>query len=806
MKKAFFIIALALGILLIALAALTIYITSNESALKNKLVKAINKRTHGQTSIGSISTGSSETFPFLSIKITDLVIRDSAYQFHKKDLLSAKNALLRISLLKIFSDVKLDRVILQNGRINIIKSDQFDNTYVFRTSDKEKDEQDEKPDAAKYPDIEFRQMILDYTYPERNKHHHILAKKLLVELDHNKNFLEIDADIDFNITQVAFNTSKGGYLTNSTMQTALHLVYNKKTRLLSFNKQTINFNNKPYQIAAAFSLNKAAPDFSLSISTNKASLKEISAILPKAISSKINDYKLEGDFSVEALIKGRTTYKFKPLVQINMDLPNGEVQTKMLTLSNASFKARFYNEADKNKPRDDENSTISFYNLKGNIEKIPVATDSMIIANLKKPVLKTRLNTEFPLKDLNEISGSETMKFTAGKALVDLNYSGPITENDSTPSTLNGNIIVKDGGMTYLPRQFQMNNADGKIILRGNHVYVEQLKLNTGKTNITMNGMAENFLSMLNISPDKLLLKWNIYSPHLYLEDYKGFLTKRPKTTKSRDKALLGKTAGKIDKMFTEGNVELTLNAGSLDYRKFHGEDLKANIELLTSEARVNNVSLQHAGGTMQLKGTMKEGDRNNFLQIQSTLKNIHLPTIFTAFADFGQDAITSKNIEGKINATVNLKTEINDQAQIQREMNAGTIDFLISDFELNNFEPIQKISQKVFKKQDFTKIKFADLKNRLIVDGTAFKMDRMEIRSTALTMFVRGTYDVKNGTDMRIVLPVRNLMGSNADTDLSDTAQSKRGISIRLRAQTGDDGKLKVGWDPLRRGGKITD
>lgn len=29
----------------------------------------------------------------------------------------------------------------------------------------------------------------------------------------------------------------------------------------------------------------------------------------------------------------------------------------------------------------------------------------------------------------------------------------------------------------------------------------------------------------------------------------------------------------------------------------------------------------------------------------------------------------------------------------------------------------------------------------------------------------------------------------------------SKGGISIRLRAKTGDDGKLKISWDPFRKG-----
>ena len=115
----------------------------------------------------------------------------------------------------------------------------------------------------------------------------------------------------------------------------------------------------------------------------------------------------------------------------------------------------------------------------------------------------------------------------------------------------------------------------------------------------------------------------------------------------------------------------------------------------------------------------------------------------------------------------------------------------------------MKEIANKAFKKQDFTQIRFADLKNRLDLKGTTFIINSMDIRSTALNFSVEGVYDVKKGTDMFIKLPFRNLLKSQADTDISDNGKAAHGPSIRLRAKTGDDGKLKVSWDPLRRSKK---
>jgi predicted ABC-class ATPase len=151
------------------------------------------------------------------------------------------------------------------------------------------------------------------------------------------------------------------------------------------------------------------------------------------------------------------------------------------------------------------------------------------------------------------------------------------------------------------------------------------------------------------------------------------------------------------------------------------------------------------------------------------------------------------------VSATVNVNTAITDQAQVLPESMEGTIDFLVEGGELNHFEPFEKISASVFKKQDFSSIRFADLKNRLQVKGTAIIIDKMEIRSTALVLFAEGVYDVKKGTDMSIKFPIRNVLRKNDSIDLI-SSDIKHGVTVMVRAKTGEDGKLKISWDPFRR------
>jgi hypothetical protein len=105
-------------------------------------------------------------------------------------------------------------------------------------------------------------------------------------------------------------------------------------------------------------------------------------------------------------------------------------------------------------------------------------------------------------------------------------------------------------------------------------------------------------------------------------------------------------------------------------------------------------------------------------------------------------------------------------------------------------------------KKRDFSEIRFAELQNQLSIDSTTVTLQRMEIRSSVFTLYATGTYDMKTGTDMELQIPLSNLKNKNTDAPPESRGNdSKAGPSIRLRAKTDADGKLKISWDPFRKG-----
>ena len=170
---------------------------------------------------------------------------------------------------------------------------------------------------------------------------------------------------------------------------------------------------------------------------------------------------------------------------------------------------------------------------------------------------------------------------------------------------------------------------------------------------------------------------------------------------------------------------------------------------------------------------------------------------IFTAFSNFGQEGITANNLEGQLTAKVNTSVNINDEGAVLPSSVKGIVDFSLKNGALNNYEPIKKIQNFIFKKRDFDNIRFAELKDKLEINNGDIKMNKMEIQSTVLTLFVQGVYGKKSGTDLSIQIPLNNLKKRDEDYNPVNIGTDKKaGRSIYLRGKTGSDGNVNFKLD----------
>jgi hypothetical protein len=162
--------------------------------------------------------------------------------------------------------------------------------------------------------------------------------------------------------------------------------------------------------------------------------------------------------------------------------------------------------------------------------------------------------------------------------------------------------------------------------------------------------------------------------------------------------------------------------------------------------------------------------------------------------------SLTSKNISGNFSADINLVSMLDANNDLYKPANKGYVDFSLKDGRLVNFQPLMDIDNNFLKRRNLSDVSFAELTDRLDINGNDIFVHRMEISSTAVSMFVEGTYSFANNTDLSIQVPLHGQKKAGDEAPKNKGVNSKTGMSIFLRAKDDKDGKLKFSYDPLGR------
>ena len=122
-----------------------------------------------------------------------------------------------------------------------------------------------------------------------------------------------------------------------------------------------------------------------------------------------------------------------------------------------------------------------------------------------------------------------------------------------------------------------------------------------------------------------------------------------------------------------------------------------------------------------------------------------------------------------------------------------GEIKLKLENGHLLNYQPLQNISDYIFRNRDFKDISFSEINQTCKVKGFEMQISEMEIASNVLNLFVSGTYNFKENSNINILIPWSNLKkrGKNYIPKSSgQTAENSKGLKLNY---SGHPKKLKL-------------
>jgi hypothetical protein len=793
-----------IALLLIAWIILWTYLSLNKKGIAEKIKTELRKKTSATVSIGDIGVSFLHTFPFISLQLSKIVVRDSLWTTHKHDLLTAEKIYIQINPFRfLLGKSPLRKVAVEDGTFYLFTdSSGYSNINIFRKQEKPNEKENED-----YPDIAANNMEFIVEKQLHNKLFDLKIYELNTSLKKSNNVLLFDANMNLFVRNMIFNRKNGSYLHEKKVTGNCFAEYSLKSKILSFDDITLNIDDHPFLLSGKFFTKLNPAPYELAIKTKSFDYKQAVSFLSDNIRKKLNQYNIDKPIDLNATLDGSNPLERSPVIHLTVSSDNSStVTTPFEIFTNCSFDGIFINRVDSTQAPQDENSMLRINHFSGTSENIKLNSDSVIFVNLIQPELTCNIRSTFGLESLNTILESKDIDFGKGTAKLDIVYKGPVESGDSINADINGNISFDSASIKYMPKNFLLSSCSGKLIFQNKDVLIEQLVAHTGSTELKMNGGIKSLMALIDKSPEKLFLDWNIFSPKINLHDFRAFMGKNtnpPSTNSSnkKSKRFFSKQVSQMDSLLSSCDVHLLIKANALEYKKFQATNIKAAVVLKNNTIMFDSVFLNHANGSILLTGFAKNEEPNNSINIHTVINNVDIDKMLFSFENFGQDAITEKNIRGKLKADVNFLGSMNNNQEIVPGSMDGNIEFSLKNGELINFEPVENISKKVFRNRNFSDIRFAELKDRFDIKGSAIKINRMEIESTVITLFVEGIYDTKKGTDMSIQVPLSNLKARSDDTiPAIRGVNSKTGLSVRLRAKTGDDGKLKITWDPFKK------
>ena len=262
------------------------------------------------------------------------------------------------------------------------------------------------------------------------------------------------------------------------------------------------------------------------------------------------------------------------------------------------------------------------------------------------------------------------------------------------------------------------------------------------------------------------------------------------------------KISNVIDKLYEKLEFDLTVQLDQLSFDKLRGSNMNGRVVLSNHTLEAKNFTVNVADGNIAFSMSVANLHKAiNPISMTASVRNADIKKFFYSFNNFGLKALTDENLEGKITLNGKFWAAVDDDFTLWVPSMGGKAQFSVTRGALRNFEPLQNMSNFLFKKRDFANVHFGEIKSSLSIRATEIDIEKMEIESTVLRLFVEGRYSLKDSTSLELQVPLSNLKKRDKDYHPENVGvDTKVGPSVFLHVYKDKKGNTVIAYDPFKK------
>lgn len=751
------IIGVLIILFLVALFAIPYFF---EDQIKAKIAEAINEKVDAKVTFSDVDLSLIKSFPSANVSLDQLVIINKA-PFEGDTLVSLREVDLKMSIKELFKGkeeaINIDGITSKNGLINIIFNKDGIGNYDIAIKNKENEKGGKsEPLSLKIKNYNIENYKFRY-FDEKSK-----IKMVIDSINHEGigDFAAQKVDLVTKSTaKITLDIDKVNYMKDIalTLDAVLGIDLEKSKYTFKENKALIN--QLPLEFDGFIQMVEAGQEYDLKFKTPTSSFKNFLGIIPAAYASSLDNVKTTGDFTVMGFAKGFYTDTTVPKFNVEITSNNASFKYPNLpkTVQNIIINTKIINETGILNDTYVNLDKLSFkidqdvFNAKANIRNI--AQNAIVDAALKGTINLANLSKAYPIKLYKPLSGILNADVTTKFDMVSVEKSQYQNINNAGTMSLSGFNYVDQNGKT-------MNISNALVQFNPSQVNLKELKATTGKSDISVTGVLENFYGFI-FRNQELQGNFNMNSKQLAVDD---FMT-TGETTKVGTKTATKKAdAMKIPAFL---NCTLTAKATTVLYDNLTLKDVSGKLIVKDEKVTLENVKTSIFGGTIGVNGAVSTKGKTPVFNMNLKLNQVDIAQSFTQLDMLKKIAPIAGIINGKLNSNIKLNGNL-DATELTPDLTTLTGDLLgqlLSTTVNSSNSTLLTALGSNLKFIDVSKINLNDLKAAITFKDGKVNVKPFDIKYKEIKATVGGThgFDQSMNYNLKFDVPAKYL-GSEAN------------------------------------------
>ncbi|SRX53749.1 AsmA-like C-terminal region-containing protein [Aequorivita sp. CIP111184] len=755
MKKAFKIIGIILGILILLLIAAPFLF---KGSLEKMLQRTINENLNATVAWENLDLSLFSSFPNASLQLENFSVINRS-PFEGDTLASGKSLKLDMGIMQLFKtkDIKIDAVKLDEAFVNI-KIDSLGNANYDIAVKKDAPAISEGETSSsggfnfELKKYEITNSQINYL-DEANKTYLMLTE---VQHEGSGDLSQEISNLDTKTEALAsFRIDNNEYLTKNRISLDAVFKLDLKNQKYTFLENEAKINELPLKFDGYVKVNETNNEVDITFKTPSSDFKNFLAVIPETYVKQIKDVKTTGNFTVNGMLKGIVDSTHIPMMDINVASENASFKYPDLpkAVDNITIDAQLKNETGFLK-----DTYLNIPKLTFRIDGEPFRINGSIKNMTENPFVNMEMQGTLNLANIKKVLPVEMEQNLSGIFKADIianfdmesvdkeQYQNIDARGTASLTNFNYNAGFKD--------ELKVLNAN--LTLQPGTITLKELNAQTGQTDIKASGNIQNLIPFL-MSKQDLKGRFAIQSNTFNVNDFMA--------SEEESKGENTSEAGKIAKNTTTPDAvkipdfldaTLDFTASKVIYDNLLLTNAKGTAAIANETITISNFTSTIFGGNIALSGNVSTKNETPTFAMNLDLSKIDIDQSFQNLEMFQFLVPIAKALQGSLNTKFQLNGELTKDLSPKFSTLAGTAlaQIITAEVDPQQAPLLAALGNKVsFLNLD--KLSLRDVSTNFTFNNGKIEVKPFHFDVKGIDVAVAGTHGLDKSIDYNLTLDV---------------------------------------------------